>query len=156
MKLCRYPQKSKEQLYKIFTDKQNKAQTKKFAKIPFDRRIVFVPHCMRNTKVCTAAEKDSYYVCGRCGGCKINDIEKIANRLGYRGVFILKGGRAIEKIIAEYKPLAVVGVSCYFEGDQAFKMLGDSKLAVQFVPLTKDGCAATDTDLSVVEKVLNQ
>jgi hypothetical protein len=33
-------------------------------------------------------------------------------------------------------------------------MLKDENVTVQFVPLTKDGCTTTDTDLTEVEKVL--
>ncbi|OEG71300.1 hypothetical protein ATZ36_15410 [Candidatus Endomicrobiellum trichonymphae] len=109
---------------------------------------------MRNTVVCAAIEKDRCYICTECGGCKISDITKLIRKLNYRDLYIVKGGRAIEKIIREQKPEAIVGIACFFEGNQAFKMLKDENVAVQFVPLTKDGCATTDTDLTEVEKVL--
>jgi hypothetical protein len=154
MELCRFTKKSKERVYKTFIYKQNKLQVDKFASIPFNERIVFVPHCMRNTAVCSAVEKDSCYICAECGGCKINDIVKLTRESNYRNLYIVKGGRVIEKIIKKQKPGAVVGIACFFEGDQAFKMLKGGNVAVQFVSLTKDGCAATDTDLTEVEKVL--
>jgi hypothetical protein len=154
MKLCKVPKKSKEQIYKTFTYKQNKLQVNKFAYAPFNKRIVFVPHCMRNTAVCAAIEKDSCYICTECGGCKISNIIKLMRESNYRNLYIVKGGRAIRKIIKKQKPEAIVGIACFFEGNQAFKMLKDENVAVQFVPLIKDGCAATDTDLTEVEKVL--
>lgn len=67
MELCKIPKKSKEQIYKTFAEKQNKSRQKKFVSIPFDKRIVFVPPCMRNTSVCASAEKDSYHICAGCG-----------------------------------------------------------------------------------------
>ncbi|BAG14240.1 MAG: hypothetical protein Ta2C_01310 [Candidatus Endomicrobiellum trichonymphae] len=155
MKLCKLTQRSKEQIYKTFTYKQNKLQVNKFASVPFNNRIVFVPHCMRNTAVCAAIEKDSCYICAECDGCKISDITKLIRKLNYRDLYIVKGGRVIGKIIRKQKPEAIVGIACFFEGNQAFKILKDENVAVQFVPLTKDGCAATDTDLAEVEKVLN-
>ncbi len=154
MRLCKFPQKSKEQIYKIFTYKQNKLYANKFASVPFYKRIVFVPHCMRNTEVCTAIEKDRCYICTECDGCKISAITKLIRKLNYRDLYIVKGGRAIEKIVKEQKPEAIVGIACFFEGNQAFKMLKDENVTVQFVPLTKDGCTTTDTDLTEVEKVL--
>lgn len=156
MKLCKYPKKSKEQIYKAFTDKQNKSQQKKFASIPFEKRIVFAPHCMRNTAVCTAIEKDSYYVCRECGGCTINNISKLTKELGYMGLFTVKGGRALVKLCNEHKPEAVVGIACYFEGEQGFNVLKDTDIVVQYIPLTKDGCANTDADMNEVEKILGQ
>ncbi len=154
MELCKFPQKSKEQVYRSFTDKQNKFHANRFASIPFNKRIVFAPHCMRNTAACTAVEKDRCYICAECGGCKISDITKLIRKLNYRGLYIVKGGRAIEKIIKEQKPEAIVGIACFFEGNQAFKTLKDENVITQFVPLTKDGCATTDTDLTEVERVL--
>jgi hypothetical protein len=154
MKLCKFSKRSKEQVYKAIIHKQNKFHVNKFASVPFNKRIVFVPHCMRNTAVCAAVEKGSCYICTECGGCKISNIIKLIRESNYRNLYIVKGGRAIGKIIRKQKPEAVVGIACFFEGNQAFKMLKGENLAVQFVPLTKDGCAATDTDLTEVEKVL--
>ncbi|MDR0617348.1 MAG: DUF116 domain-containing protein [Endomicrobium sp.] len=154
MKLCKLVKKSKEQSYIAFTAKQNKLQDKKFASVTPSMRIVFAPHCMRDSAVCTAIEKDSYYICLECGSCKIAQISKLAKKLNYMALYIVKGGRTIAKIIQEQKPQAVVGIACFFEGDLAVKMLKEKNLAVQFVPLTKDGCSTTDTDLKQVERVL--
>jgi hypothetical protein len=156
MKVCKFPAKSKEHAYKSFTDKQNNLQAEKFALVPFNKRIVFAPHCMRNVAVCAAVDKGGYYICAECSGCKINAISKLVKQLNYKALYIAKGGRTIEKIVKEEKPEAVVGIACFFEGDQAFKMLKDAHIALQFVPLTKDGCTATDTDLAEVERVLKQ
>ena len=153
MKSCKFSQKNKEHTYKTFTDKQNKLQWKKFASIPFNKRLVFVPHCMRNTTICTAKEKDSYYICSECSGCKINKISKLVKKLNYQTLYILKGGRTIEKIIKEQKPKAIIGIACFFEGYQALKILKDEDVTVQFVPLKKDGCANTDIDMDEAEKV---
>ena len=84
------------------------------------------------------------------------DISKLVKELGYEGLYVLKGGRAIVKIIKDRKPQAMVGIACLFEGDQAFKILADYDVAVQFVSLTKDGCASTDVDLTEVENILKQ
>ena len=156
MKPCKNLKKSKEQIHKSFTDKQNKLNQKKFAEIPFNKRMVFAPHCMRNTAVCAAEEKEGYYVCKECGGCKIGEISGLVKKYGYAALYILKGGRAIVKIIEEQKPLAIVGISCYFEGDQAFRILDESGVIIQFVPLAKDGCASTDVDLAETERTLKQ
>ncbi len=156
MKLCKHPKKSKEQIYKAFTDKQNKSHQKKFARIPFEKRIVFAPHCMRNTSVCTAVEKDSYYICGECGGCTIDKISKLTKKLGYTALFIVKGGRTLMKLAEEYKPEAVVGIACYYEGELGFKIFKGGDMVVQYVPLTKDGCSGTDADIEEIKKILEQ
>lgn len=154
MRLCTITKKTKEQRYVDFTTKQNKLQEKKFASIPTRKRIVFAPHCMMHISVCKATEKDSYYICNECGKCKIAEISKLIKKLHYMALYIVKGGSTINKIIKEHKPEAIIGIACSFEGNQAFRMLKDENLAVQFIPLTKDGCSATDTNLIGVERVL--
>jgi hypothetical protein len=157
MKTCKLPAiKSKEHTYMSFTNNQNNLQAEKFALVPFNKRIVFAPHCMRNTAVCVAIDKGGYYICAECGECKINILSKLIKQLNYKTLYIVKGGRAIEKIVKEEKPEAIVGIACFFEGVQAFKMLKDAHIILQFIPLTKDGCTATDTDLTEVERVLKQ
>jgi hypothetical protein len=155
MRLYKLPIKE-EQICRLFIDNKNKLQARKFASVPFSERIVFAPHCLRNISICTAIEKDSYYSCAECDGCKISKISKFIKKLNYKALYVVKGGRAIEKIIKENDSKAVVGIACFLEGSQAFKMLKDKDIAIQFIPLTKDGCSSTDTNLKEVEKVLKR
>lgn len=156
MKLCKKDKKSKEEQYKVFVAKQNKAHQKKFSNTPFQDRIIFVPHCMRNTVECIAEEKDFYYVCKNCGKCSISEIKKISQELNYGGMYILKGGRAILKILKEKNPKAVIGIACYYEGDLGFKVLKDFDVAVQYAPLLKDGCTDTEADMEAVREIIIQ
>src|ERR1035437_6007667 len=141
---CLRPTLNKQEKYRKFTEKNNRKMAARFAAAPFAERIIFVPHCLRNTAVCKAKEIGSYYVCAQCGACKIDVISKKAKALGYKGVFILKGGRSMEKIIAEQQPKAILGVACYFEGAQGFEAIGQTGAAIQFVSLSKDGCVNTE------------
>jgi hypothetical protein len=154
MNLCKIIKNKKESSHKTFTDKQNKLSLNKFSKIPFNERIVFVPHCLRKTDLCQAKECGSFYICAGCGQCKIAQIDKLAKELNYKKLYILKGGRAILKIIEADKPKAILGVACFFEGYQAFKLLKDTNIVIQFVSLTKDGCADTDLDLSEIKATM--
>ncbi|MDR1941510.1 MAG: DUF116 domain-containing protein [Endomicrobium sp.] len=156
MKICKKNKKSRQELYKAYVDKQNKNQKSAFAKVPFGNRLVFAPHCMRNSAVCRAQEKDFYFICKDCGGCTIYKINRLIKELGYGGLYVLKGGRAILKIAAEKKPQAIVGISCYFEGEQGFKVMKETDIIAQYVPLIKDGCHDTDADISEIEKILKQ
>lgn len=147
---CVRPWLNKQDRYIAITKKMNRKMADRFAATPFADRIVLVPHCMRNTAVCTAREVGAYYVCAECGGCAISAISKKARELGYKGVFILKGGRGIEKLIAEHRPGAILGVACYFEGAQGFEQAGTTGAAIQFVALSKDGCVNTAVDVDIV------
>jgi len=159
MKLCKINGKTNQERYKTITGKKNKEYLKGFLKVPFSESIVLVPHCLRNTGKCAAKDFGSYFICGECGACKISSISRKAKELGYKGIYVLKGGRTIEKLVEELRPEAVLAVACYFEGAQGFELIenkGKNKIAVQFVPLSKDGCVDTDVNLSEVLEVLSK
>lgn len=140
--------------YKKFAAEKNKKNLKRFFGIPANKKIVFVPQCLRNIKKCRAKEFGSFYLCAECGGCKISRISKAAANLGYLGLRILKGGRTIKKMIGELNPKAVLGVACHFEGAQGIKECEKRKIPVYFYPLSKDGCENTDLNLSKLLKLI--
>jgi hypothetical protein len=140
--------------YNNFIIKHNKIKAKKFSFVPVKNRIVFVPHCMRNVNNCTAVEKRGYYVCSECFNCKISKISILVKELNYKSLYILKGGSIINEIVNEQKPEGIVGIACLFEGYNAFKMLKNTNIAVQFVPLLKSGCFNTDVNFVELEKIL--
>ena len=153
---CVRPGKNTDVLNKKIVLKKNAKMATAFAAVPFAERVVFVPHCMRSAAACAAQEMGSYYICKECGACKIGAINKKSRDLGYKAAYVLKGGRTIEKLVAETRPKAVIGVACYFEGVQGMELAKKDNLIVQFVPLTKDGCADTDVDLDEVFSMLEK
>jgi uncharacterized protein len=156
MKLCTFPKKTDEEKNKALTAKKNAKMADAFAAVPFGERVVFVPHCMRSIEKCKAKEMGSYYICAECGACKIGSISRKTKELGYKALYILKGGKAVKKLTAELKPKAVLGVACYFEGVMGMEESEKHGLIVQFAPLLKDGCVDTDVDLDEVFKVLTR
>lgn len=154
MNICRNFKKINKNTYKKFIDKRNLSMNDKFKNVPFADRMIFIPHCMRNVKVCKAIDKGAFYICVQCKGCKISDITTLAKQLGYKETYIMKGGRAIENILKTQKPKAIIGIACYFEGAQAIKMTDKAKILTQFIPLTKDGCADTDIDLEETKIII--
>ncbi len=156
MKLCTRFSRDKEAVYRNVTARKNRAMEKKFAAVPFPERIVLVPHCLRNADKCRAADKGSYYLCVQCGACSIAVLQKKARELGYKGLFILKGGRTVEKLVAEYKPQALLGVACHFEGAQGMEQSEKARIPVQFISLTRDGCVNTEVNTDDVVAVMSR
>ncbi len=114
-----------------------------FKKVPYNQRIVFLPHCTRDIKVCQAVVDGEGIHCKNCGGCGIDEVTKLAKELGYMGVFTAHGGSMVKKIITKYNPKAVVGVCCFPEaimGIEGVKSLGKIPQAVL---LLNDGCQNT-------------
>ena len=141
--------------HKKFTDSKNKKNAALFRSIPGGKKMVLVPQCMRNIAKCKAKEFGSYYLCLKCGGCKIKEIANAAEKAGYLGLKILKGGSTVKKIISEAKPEGILGVACYFEGAQGIKECEKHGICVYFYPLSKDGCENTDLELEGLLDFIN-
>jgi hypothetical protein len=135
--------------------RKNKECASSFSKVPFEKRVIFLPQCLRRVDECKAKERRSGYDCAHCGACAIAKVIQEAEKLGYRGVHVLKGGRAVIRILEEEKPQAVVGVACDYEGTLGVLECEKRKIPVQFIPLTRDGCFETDVELEEVKSVLN-
>jgi hypothetical protein len=138
------------ELCRAIASRKNKEHALDFARTPYSERMVFVPQCLRAVGRCRAEERAAEYVCGSCGECKIAAVVERAGRLGYMGVRILKGGSAVSRVLDELRPAAVLGVACGFEGAVGMLECERQGIAVQFVPLLRDGCADTDVDIGDV------
>jgi hypothetical protein len=134
--------------------RKNRDHSLSFLRTPYEERLILVPQCLRATGVCRAKERSNEYVCGRCGECKIGEISRRAEKLGYMGVRILKGGSAIVRLVEELHPKAVLGIACSAEGLMGILACERAGLPVVCVPLLKEGCADTDVDLADVSGVL--
>jgi len=142
------------ELCRAVTVRKNKEHALRFAAVPPAERVVFLPQCLRRIGRCQAIETARGYECRECMQCPAGTITREAARLGYKGVYMLKGGRAVAQVLCEARPTAVVGVACSYEGALGILECERKGVAVQFVPLTRDGCAETDVDLDEVLSVL--
>jgi hypothetical protein len=124
-----------------------------FKKIPYNERILFLPHCPRH-KSCLATNNGDGYECKHCGACDITKAIKLAEGLGYKKVFIVPGGSMVKKLVEKYNPKAAVGVCCFHEAVISFDMLKKTKVIPQVVLLLKDGCKDTKINLDLLEEKL--
>lgn len=126
-----------------------------FKKIPYNERVLFLPHCARNSEKCKATYNEEGLECKQCGACNICDAEKIAKKLGYQKVFIVPGGSMVKKLLKKYEPKAAVGVCCFNEALLSFEMLKEIQIIPQVVLLLKDGCKDTIINLPLLEEKLS-
>ena len=125
-----------------------------FKKIPYNERVLFLPHCSRNLKVCKAESNGEGIICKHCGGCNIDKAKKMAEDLGYKKVFVVPGGSMVKKLLATYQPKASVGVCCFEEAQLAFSMLKGTGIVPQVAMLLQDGCKDTMINLPLLEQKL--
>jgi hypothetical protein len=126
-----------------------------FKKIPFKDRALFLPHCTRKLPGCKATFDEDGYHCKHCKCCGLDEAVSMAEKLGYKQIYIVPGGSLVKKIIQKYKPKAAVGVCCFAEALISFEATKDTGVVPQLVLLLKDGCKDTLIDLTLLEKKLS-
>lgn len=127
---------------------RNKSNEYGFKSTPYNKRILFLPHCLRNSKECKAPYTEDGLQCKKCGKCEIATLRKIAEDLGYQGVFVCPGGSMVQKLIKKYKPGATLGVCCYHEANLAFDSLKGTGIHAQVALLLQDGCKDTKANIA--------
>ncbi|MDN5320133.1 MAG: uncharacterized protein PWP49_553 [Thermococcaceae archaeon] len=100
----------------IYVEIKNKAYKEEFAKVPVEKRAVFIPQCLRNVKECPAEFGEYGWKCTKCGKCPIGDIIDYGEKLGYKQFYIVPGGSLVKKVLKEKVPKgeikAAVGIAC--------------------------------------------
>jgi len=141
-------------LLELYVKAKGVVSKAKFARTPFQKRILFLPQCLRS-KDCPASLSDSGYVCKKCGRCGIHRVISKALELGYKGAFILSGGSMVGRILERERPSACLGVACIKElvlGSYICERFGAIS---HCVALSRDGCVETDVNWNIVEDTLS-
>ncbi len=134
---------------------RNKLNEFAFKKVPFGERILFLPHCMRNSQNCKASYGSEGLKCAMCGSCNIKTFIEMAKERNYKGVFVVPGGSLVTKLVKKYSPKAVVGVACNDETNLGLDNLRAAGIPAQAVLLLRDGCHDTDANAEEVREKLD-
>ena len=113
--------------------------------IPTDRRLLLLPHCMRNEEVCQAEYNELGLLCEDCGACPLSEWRAMAQRKGYK-VLIAEGSPIVLKLILEGHADAVLGIGCLNSLEKAFDKILLAGLPAMAVPLFACTCSNTATD----------
>jgi geranylgeranyl diphosphate synthase, type II len=68
----------------------NEVWSEHLASVPFDRRLLLLPKCLRVEDKCPAPFDEFGLLCKQCGLCTIQDLQEEAERLGY-AVLVAEG-----------------------------------------------------------------
>lgn len=121
--------------------------------IPPQRRLLLLPHCMRNAERCPAEYNELGLRCQGCGGCSLADLQARAERLGYR-VLVAEGSPVVMQILLAGQADAVLGVACLNSLEKAFDKLLLVGLPGMAVPLLTDTCQQSDADLEWIHELI--
>ena len=116
------------------------------ATVPYERRLLLLPKCLRDEEKCPAPFDEFGLLCKQCGLCSIQDLQEEAERLGY-AVLTAEGSALVMAIIGTGKIDAIVGVSCLSVLEKAFPYMESAAIPGIAVPLLQDDCKDTNVDL---------
>ena len=134
---------------------RNYLRESRFKRVPIKKRILFLPHCLRNVEKCKGHYNDEGFECARCGACQINEILEMAEGKGYRKIFIVPGGSMIKKLVGKYKPEAIIGLACYHELTMGMDVCQGFHLPSSGILLLRDGCKDTLANMDEIEEKLD-
>ena len=119
------------------------------ARIPYDRRLLLIPKCLRVEDKCPAPFDEFGLLCKECGLCSIQDLTVEAERLGY-AVLVAEGSAIVRSMIETGKIEAIVGVSCINVLEKCFPHMEAAAVPGVAIPLLQDDCINTTVDLDWV------
>ena len=103
----------------------NRLFRKKYAATPYERRVLFLPFCLRPLDCPAQVAPDRGLLChGQCGGCTVGIIRQEALELGFAEVYVVPSARLVrdkgllhsdqfmKKKIREHAPGAALGATC--------------------------------------------
>jgi geranylgeranyl diphosphate synthase, type II len=132
----------------------NEAWREHLATIPYDRRLLLLPKCLRVESRCPAPFDDFGLLCRQCGLCSIQDLQNEAEKLGY-AVLVAEGSALVMSLIQTGKIEAIVGVSCLSVLERAFPYMEAAAIPGIAIPLLQDDCIDTTVDLDWVWDVIH-
>ena len=127
----------------------NEMWREQLASVPFERRLLLLPKCLRVESKCPAPFDEFGLLCKQCGLCTIQDLQAEAEKLGY-ATLVAEGSAIVMSLIQTGKIEAIVGVSCLPVLERAFPYMEAAAIPGVAVPLLQDDCIDTTVDLDWV------
>ncbi|CAN5702395.1 polyprenyl synthetase family protein [soil metagenome] len=138
----------------IYTDyigvlMSNEVWRETLATIPFERRLLLMPKCLRVESKCPAPFDEFGLLCKQCGLCTIQDFQNEAEKLGY-AVLVAEGSALVMSLIQTGKIEAIVGISCMPVLERTFPYVEAAAIPAVAIPLLQDDCIDTTVDIDWV------
>jgi geranylgeranyl pyrophosphate synthase len=122
--------------------------------VPFDRRMLLLPQCLRNSQKCKAQEDELGLLCNECGNCSISGFIREAEDLGYITV-VAEGATIASRLVESGKVDAIIGVSCMETLQKIFRSVNKYSVPAIGIPLLTCGCIDTVADAGWIRKEIN-
>ena len=140
-----------DRLYRDYTGVllANETWRESLATVPFEKRLLLMPKCLRVESKCPAPFDEFGLLCKQCGLCSIQDFQNEAEKLGY-AVLVAEGSAIVMSLIQTGKIEAIVGISCLAVLERTFPYVEAAAIPAVAVPLLQDDCIDTTVDIDWV------
>lgn len=125
------------------------------AATPFERRLLLLPQCLKNTQTCQGETDSLGLICAGCKGCQIDNVLSKAEALGYT-TLVAEGTTVAVGLVEEGAIDAVIGVSCMPVLQRSFEPVSRAAVPVMGLPLLYDGCENTNVDYGWLFEEMHQ
>lgn len=122
--------------------------------IEFKRRLLLLPHCLKNAEGCPADYDEFGLDCRKCGACSVADFKTKAEDLGYK-VLVSEGTPIVLKIIVSGHVDAIVGVACLNVLEKAIDKILLAGIPCVAAPLLSSNCKDTSVDNDWVAELID-
>ncbi len=139
------------QLMEFLIKIDNQMNYSAFAKVPVEKRAVFIPLCLRSAKCPARLSPDVGISCISCGKCPLGDAIPVLKDAGYM-TFIIPGSTFIKRLVKKYRPQAMIGVGCLMEVKEGLELGRKISMTTIGVVTTTDGCVETTMDYDMLMK----
>lgn len=125
------------------------------ASIPYSRRLLLLPKCLRDSMRCEGEMDDLGLLCHRCERCVIPDLQTQADHIGMLSM-VAEGFTSVIELIRQHVVDAVIGISCLDSLEKAFPLLVSHAVPGIAVALNDGGCKDTHVDTDYVAQLLSK
>jgi geranylgeranyl pyrophosphate synthase len=122
--------------------------------VDFKRRLLLLPHCLKNAEGCPADYDEFGLDCKKCGACSVADFKVKAEELGYK-VLVSEGTPIVLKIIVSGHVDAIVGVACLNVLEKALDKILLAGVPCVAAPLLSSNCRSTSVDDDWVAQLID-
>lgn len=121
--------------------------------IPFNRRILLLPKCIRHSTDCPAKIDELGLLCEQCGRCLIDKILTTADELGYHSI-VSEGTGAVSLLLTSGQVECVIGVGCLDSFERSFPLAVKEAIPSIAIPLFNSDCKDSHVDINWLNEVL--